>query len=100
MFLKVKDLKKYYNPKEQLIRNLNFSVNQGDIISFIGESGSGKTTFLKCLAGLEKIDSGLIELNGDILNNKNTFVPPDKRKIGFVFQDYPLFPHLNILENI
>ena len=100
MFLKVKDLKKYYNPKEQLIRNLNFSVNRGDIISFIGESGSGKTTFLKCLAGLEKIDSGLIELNGDILNNKNTFVPPDKRKIGFVFQDYPLFPHLNILENI
>lgn len=100
MFLKVKGLKKYYNPKEQLIRNLNFSVNQGDIISFIGESGSGKTTFLKCLAGLEKIDSGLIELNGDILNNKNTFVPPDKRKIGFVFQDYPLFPHLNILENI
>ena len=100
MFLKVKDLKKYYNPKEQLIRNLNFSVNRGDIISFVGESGSGKTTFLKCLAGLEKIDSGLIELNGDILNNKNTFVPPNKRKIGFVFQDYPLFPHLNILENI
>ena len=100
MFLKVKGLKKYYNPKEQLIRNLNFSVNRGDIISFVGESGSGKTTFLKCLAGLEKIDSGLIELNGDILNNKNTFVPPNKRKIGFVFQDYPLFPHLNILENI
>ena len=100
MFLKVKDLKKYYNSKEQLIRNLNFSVDKGDIVSFIGESGSGKTTFLKCLAGLEKINSGLIELNGNVLNHKNTFVNPDKRKIGFVFQDYPLFPHLNILENI
>ena len=100
MFLKVKDLKKYYNQKEPLIKNLNFSVNKGDIISFIGESGSGKTTFLKCLAGLEKINSGSIELNGNILNNKNSFVEPNKRKIGFVFQDYPLFPHLNVLENI
>ena len=76
MFLKVKDLKKYYNSKEQLIRNLNFSVDKGDIVSFIGESGSGKTTFLKCLAGLEKINSGLIELNGNVLNHKNTFVNP------------------------
>ena len=100
MFLKVKDLKKYYNQKEPLIKNLNFSVNKGDIISFIGESGSGKTTFLKCLAGLEKINSGSIELNGNILNNENSFVEPNKRKIGFVFQDYPLFPHLNVLENI
>ena len=100
MFLEVKDLKKYYNQKEPLIKNLNFSVNKGDIISFIGESGSGKTTFLKCLAGLEKINSGSIELNGNILNNENSFVEPNKRKIGFVFQDYPLFPHLNVLENI
>ena len=100
MFLKVKDLKKYYNQKEPLIKNLNFSVNKGDIISFIGESGSGKTTFLKCLAGLEKINSGSIELNGNILNNENSFVEPNNRKIGFVFQDYPLFPHLNVLENI
>ena len=48
MFLKISDLKKYYNENEPLIRNLNFSVNRGEIVSFIGESGSGKTTFLKC----------------------------------------------------
>jgi len=47
MFLEIKDLKKYYTDKDQLIRNLNFSVEKGDIVSFIGESGSGKTTFLK-----------------------------------------------------
>ena len=100
MFLKISDLKKYYNESEPLIRNLNFSVKKGEIVSFIGESGSGKTTFLKCLAGLEKINSGSIELNGKILNDDTTFVNPNLRKIGFVFQDYPLFPHINVLKNI
>ena len=100
MFLKISDLKKYYNESEPLIRNLNFSVNKGEIVSFIGESGSGKTTFLKCLAGLEKINSGSIELNGKILNDNSIFVSTNLRKIGFVFQDYPLFPHINVLENI
>ena len=100
MYLKISDLKKYYNESEPLIRNLNFSVNKGEIVSFIGESGSGKTTFLKCLAGLEKINSGSIELNGKILNDNSIFISPNLRKIGFVFQDYPLFPHINVLENI
>jgi len=100
MFLKIENLEKYYSKKLPLIRQLNFSVNKGEIISFIGESGSGKTTFLKCLAGLEEINSGIINLNGKVLNNENTFVQPHLRKIGFVFQDYPLFPHINVIENI
>ena len=100
MFLNVKNLCKSYGVEEPVIKKLNFSLNKGEIISFIGESGSGKTTFLKCLAGLENIDTGLIELNGRLLNDHDKFVEANQRKIGFVFQDNPLFPHLNVLENI
>ena len=100
MFLNVKNLSKSYGTHEPVIKKLNFSLKKGEIISFIGESGSGKTTFLKCLAGLENIDSGLIELNGRLLNDHNKFVEANQRKIGFVFQDNPLFPHLNVLDNI
>ena len=100
MYLEVKNLVKYYHKKNPVIKKLNFSVDKGEIISFVGESGSGKTTFLKCLAGLENINSGTIILNENIINNDNTFIKPQQRKIGYVFQDYPLFPHLNILENI
>ena len=100
MFLEVKNLVKFYDKNFPIIKNLNFSVNKGEIISFLGESGSGKTTFLKCISGLEEINSGNISLNGKILNNKNTFIKPQHRKIGYVFQDYPLFPHLNLKDNI
>ena len=100
MFLEVKNLVKYYSKDSPVIKKLNFSVNKGEIISFLGESGSGKTTFLKCISGLEKINSGSISLNNNILNNDSVFVKPQDRKIGFVFQDYPLFPHLNLKENI
>ena len=100
MFLKVKNLVKNYSSEFPIIKDLSFSVEKGELISFLGESGSGKTTFLKCLAGLEKTNSGLIELNGKTLNDYNTFESPQKRKIGFVFQDYPLFPHLNLEQNI
>jgi iron(III) transport system ATP-binding protein len=100
MFLEVKNLVKYYQKEIPVIKKLNFSVNKGEIISFLGESGSGKTTFLKCISGLETINSGSISLNNNILNDNNTFIKPQNRKIGFVFQDYPLFPHLNLIDNI
>lgn len=100
MYLEVKGLAKSYKKEKPIIKKLDFSVNRGEIISFLGESGSGKTTFLKCISGLENIDSGIIKLNGEILNDENIFVMPQNRKIGFVFQDYPLFPHLTLKENI
>ena len=100
MHLKVTNLVKFYNKKEPLIESLNFSVEKGEIVSFLGESGVGKTTFLKCISGLENINYGSIVLNNKTLNDKDFFVRPQDRKIGFVFQDYPLFPHLNIKDNI
>lgn len=100
MHLKVRDLSKDYCPGEKLIDSLSFSVEKGEVVSFLGESGAGKTTFLKCLSGLEYIDSGSIELNNSVLNSDHTFVPPQKRNIGFVFQDCPLFPHLTLKQNI
>ena len=100
MHLEIKNLEKFYSKEIPIIKKLNFSVNKGNIISFIGESGSGKTTLLKCISGLEKINSGSILLNGRVLNNDEIFVKPQERKIGFIFQDYPLFPHLNLKENI
>ena len=100
MYLNIQKLVKYYNKNNPIIKELDFSVKKGEFVSFIGESGSGKTTFLKCLAGLEKINSGKITLNNKILNDKDIFIKPHLRKIGLIFQDYPLFPHLNVLDNI
>ena len=100
MYLNIQKLVKYYNKDNPIIKELDFSVKKGEFVSFIGESGSGKTTFLKCLAGLEKINSGKITLNNKILNDKDIFIKPHLRKIGFIFQDYPLFPHLNVFDNI
>ena len=100
MYLNINNLVKSYNSNSTIIKNLSLSVNKGEFISFIGESGSGKSTFLKCLSGLEKINSGSIKLNGRVINDENIFIKPQNRNIGFVFQDYPLFPHLNLYNNI
>ena len=99
MYLEVKNLVKTYGDIP-VIKNLSFSIEKGQLISFVGESGSGKSTFLKCLSGLESLNSGKVILNNKIINDNNLFVKPQRRKIGYVFQDYPLFPHLNIRENI
>ena len=99
MYLEVENLVKSYG-NIPVIKNLTFSIEKGQLISFVGESGSGKSTFLKCLSGLENINSGKVILNDKIINDNNLFVKPQRRKIGYVFQDYPLFPHLNIRENI
>ena len=100
MYLEINNLVKSYDSDSTIIKNLSLTVDKGEFISFIGESGSGKSTFLKCLSGLEKINSGSIKLNGRVINNENIFVKPQNRNIGFVFQDYPLFPHLNLYDNI
>jgi molybdate transport system ATP-binding protein len=80
--------------------NVNFSVSD-EIVVLFGPSGSGKTTILNCIAGISKPTSGIIRLNDTILfENKKIFVPIQKRNIGYVFQDYALFPHMTVWKNI
>jgi iron(III) transport system ATP-binding protein len=78
----------------------SFSLTEGEILGLLGPSGCGKTTLLRMIAGFEKPSQGTIELGGRIVADKNTFIPPEKRNTGMVFQDYALFPHLTIADNI
>ena len=100
MHLEVYNLTQYYSKSSPVIQSIDFGVEKGEIISFLGDSGEGKTTFLKCLSGLEKLNSGRIVLNNKVLNDSETFVEAQDRNIGFVFQNSPLFPHLNVRENV
>ena len=100
MYFFVKNIKKSYRSDNPVLKNLSFSMSKGEILSFVGESGSGKTTFLRCVSGLEKLDKGLISLNGTVLNSENIFVKPQRRNIAHVFQDFPLFPHLTVYNNL
>lgn len=95
MFLKVKSISQSYS-KKRILNDINFTQQEGEIISLIGSSGAGKSTLLKSLAGLCKIQNGSISLNSSFIQN----IEPNNRNISYVFQDSPLFPHLNVLENI
>lgn len=90
---------------EIILDGLNFSAQQGDVISIIGPSGEGKTTFLRCLAGLEAVDDGSIRINGRFLVKKGKYVSERERldilkDVGFVFQSFNLFNNLTVIQNI
>ena len=76
--------------------------SKGGIIGFLGASGSGKSMTLKCIAGIERPDEGRIVLNDRVLfdSKKKINLPPQKRKVGYMFQDYALFPNMNVVQNI
>jgi iron(III) transport system ATP-binding protein len=80
--------------------NLDFSLAKGQIGCLLGPSGCGKTTALRCIAGFETVSSGEIRLNGKLVSDALFHVSAEKRQIGMVFQDYALFPHLNVEKNI
>lgn len=97
VILKLNNISKKYDD-ENVFKNVNLEIRKGDVISIIGKSGSGKSTLLKCMNHLENIDTGEIILNG---KNINTIPLSELRqKIGLVFQDYNLFEHLTVLENL
>tara|TARA_S200000501_G_C20795930_1_gene731729 strand:+ start:356 stop:1417 length:1062 start_codon:yes stop_codon:yes gene_type:complete len=83
------------------IKNVSFSIeNEGDIICLLGPSGIGKTTVLRTIAGLEKINNGSIEIAGKVLSSKNINIEPENRNISLAFQDNSLFPHYTVEKNI
>ena len=81
---------------------IELTVEPGEIVALLGPNGAGKSTVLRCLAGLERIDDGRIVLDGAVIDDADAdvFVEPEQRPIGFVFQDYVLFEHLSVLENV
>ena len=85
---------------EEVFKDLNLNFKSGVLNLISGPSGSGKTTLLNLIAGLEKPSSGLIILDDIIQSNNDKFVEPENRNTGFVFQDFALFPHLNVKQNI
>ena len=99
MNLIIKSLNFSYR-NEKVLKDLDFNFDSGVLNLISGNSGSGKTTFLNLLAGLEKPSSGSIILDDIILSDNNQFIEPENREIGFVFQDFALFPHLNARQNI
>ena len=82
------------------LENRSLTVKQGEIVALLGASGCGKTTLLRLIAGFERPDRGEIVLQGRTVAGDGVFVPPERRGVGMVFQDYALFPHLNVYRNI
>jgi iron(III) transport system ATP-binding protein len=82
------------------VDRVDLAVLDGEILAILGPSGCGKTTFLRLVAGFERPDGGSIELAGETVAAGGRFVPPERRRTGFVFQDYALFPHLSVAENV
>ncbi|OQR11926.1 polar amino acid ABC transporter ATP-binding protein [Ligilactobacillus salivarius] len=95
--LELKNISKSFGDKV-ILNNLNLEVKDGEILCIVGQSGGGKTTLLRCISGLEKIDGGQILIDGQVFdpytNENNNSV------IGVVFQEYNLFPHLTVLQNV
>lgn len=84
----------------KVLDNASLMIPAGEVVCLLGPSGSGKTTLLRLAAGLERLQRGRIVIDDEIVADKNTHVPPEHRGIGLMFQDYALFPHLNIIDNV
>lgn len=104
--LEIKDICKSFG-KTEVLKGVDFSINEGEVVSIIGSSGSGKTTLLRCINFLERADSGKILLDGEVLfdgsSDKKLSAKEMRKKqlnFGLVFQDFNLFPQYNVLDNV
>ena len=85
---------------QHILKDFSLSLDQGDILCLLGPSGCGKTTALKAIAGLIESEQGHITLFSQLIKDNQTEMPPEKREMGFIFQDYALFPHMTVFENV
>jgi iron(III) transport system ATP-binding protein len=100
-YLKLRNVSKTFpGQKDAAVSGLSFSLDYGEILALLGPSGCGKTTTLRLIAGFEHHETGQICLAGRTVSGSDYSIPPEKRNVGIVFQDYALFPHLTVFENI
>ena len=99
LLLEINDLRCGYDDRA-VVDGLQLHIAPGNLVSLLGPSGCGKTTALRAIAGFQPVTSGEIRLNGKIVSSPGVRVPPEQRNLGMVFQDYALFPHLTVSENI
>lgn len=99
MFIQIEGVTKKYGDKEVLC-NISLEVERGKLLALLGPSGCGKTTLLNALAGLVDIDDGRISVDGTLYSSKGYTLLPERRKIGMVFQDFALWPHMTVFENV
>lgn len=97
--IEVKNLEKSFG-KNHVLRGINETINEGEVVCIIGPSGSGKSTFLRCLNLLEQPTSGEVILDGEKINAPNRDIDKIREKLGMVFQNFNLFPHMSVLDNI
>ena len=97
--LQIKDICSGYH-HQPILKNLNLAVENGEIMALLGPSGCGKSTLLRAIAGLQPCSSGSISIQEKIVNGDGVFIPSEQRGVGMIFQDYALFPHMTIAENI
>lgn len=90
----------YPNQKEGGIQDFSMKLEKGEIVALLGNSGSGKSTILRLIAGLETPKSGTLTINQKVMFDKNNNLAPQDRQIGMIFQDYSLFPHLTVIQNV
>ncbi|MFA9561965.1 MAG: amino acid ABC transporter ATP-binding protein [Nitrospirota bacterium] len=97
--IRMENVHKYFDDIE-VLRGINLSIKPGEVVVIVGPSGSGKSTLLRCINRLEKITSGLIEVDGYDLNNKKTDINKVRTEATMVFQQFNLFPHMTVLGNV
>ncbi len=101
--LHLQGVSKQFGPKDAPVRaarDVTLEVDHGELLALLGPSGCGKTTTLRLIAGFERVDAGTIEIDGALVASRSVHLQPEKRRVGMVFQEYALFPHVTVLANI